>query len=153
MYEASENTTSPDIGSIANDVTGQIVFTGTNFFDTGHTANASYGGTYADTIVIDSATQVTATWTYGLPPLGTAVVPELWFDKTDNREVHYASIANTTSLNKTLDVTGATTGLSCSFAGGCNLEVNAQGLSTILKSDPVNNFISVCDERCVFLDL
>jgi hypothetical protein len=46
----------PNVTSIANSVTGQIIFTGTNFFETGYTASASYGGTPADTVVINSAT-------------------------------------------------------------------------------------------------
>lgn len=42
--------------------------------------------------------------------------------------------------------------MSCSFAGGCNIEVVADGLSTILKNDSVNNFISICDEPCEFME-
>jgi shikimate kinase len=64
---------------------------------------------------------------------------------------HYANI--TANLSKTLDVTGATHDLTCSFAGGCNLEVNAEGLSTMLKNNSVDNFISVCDEPCHFIEL
>jgi hypothetical protein len=43
---------------------------GTDFFTADYVANASYGGAHADSITIDSAGQVTATWTFGLPPLG-----------------------------------------------------------------------------------
>jgi hypothetical protein len=43
------------------------------------------------------------------------------------------------------------TGLTCSFAGGCDIQINSEGLSTILKNDSTNNFISVCDEKCEFL--
>lgn len=135
---------------MANDVTGQIVFTGTDFFATGYTANASYGGTVADSVTIDSATQVTAIWNYGLPPLGTDVVPTLRFDETGTDVQHYANIS--ASIQKTLLIGSATSGLSCSFAGGCNIEVQAPGLSTILKNDSINNFISVCDAKCEFLE-
>lgn len=62
---------------------------------------------------------------------------------------HYAKIS--VGLTKTLTVSSAYTGLECSFAGGCNLEVTAEGLSTILKNDSVNNFISVCEEKCEFV--
>jgi hypothetical protein len=84
-----------------------------------------------------------------LPPLGEDVIPSLWFNETDTQVRHYAHITST--LNKELTVTSASTDLSCSFAGGCNLEVHAEGLSTILKNDSVNNFIAVCDEKCDFV--
>ena len=32
------------------------------------------------------------------------------------------------------------------------LEVNAKGLSTLLKGDPANNYITVCDNKCPFSD-
>lgn len=104
----------------------------------------------ANAVTIDSDTQATAIWTYGLPPLGVEVVPELWFN--NRSEIHIASY-NDTSLNLTKQMGNATasTGVQCSFAGGCHLEVQAEGLSTLLKNDSVNNFISVCDERCEFI--
>jgi len=40
----------------------------------------------------------------------------------------------------------------CSFAGGCLLEIQADSLASILKNDSVNNFISVCDEPCEFIE-
>jgi hypothetical protein len=70
----------PVVSSIANTVSNQIVFTGTNFFTTGYLANASYGGAPADAVTIDSATQVTATWNFGLPPIDKDEVPSLWFN-------------------------------------------------------------------------
>jgi len=123
---------------------------GSDFYTSGYLANASYGGATADQVTIDSATQVTATWTYGLPPLDLDTVPELWFNQTGTSVRHYAKIS--TTLKKTLTVTSATSGLTCSFAGGCKLEVTADGLSTILRNDSVNNFISVCDETCTFIE-
>lgn len=139
----------PNVTALSDSVPGQIVFTGTNFFTTGYTANASYGGIVADTIVTDSATQVTATWNYGFPPLGQAVMPVLWFDETTSNATYFASI--NTTLTKSLAATSGYTGLSCSFAGGCNLQMNAEGLSTILKNDSSINFITVCDEKCDFI--
>lgn len=62
---------------------------------------------------------------------------------------HYANIS--ASLTKSLTLASGYTGLSCSFAGGCNLQIDSEGLSTILKNDTANNFISVCDEKCEFL--
>lgn len=132
-YEQLEGAAFPVVSSISDAVPGQIIFTGTNFFITGYTGGASYGGINADTVVIDSATQVTATWDFGFPPLGQAVAPSLWFDETSSNTTHYASIS--ANLTKPLAVTAGYNGLSCSFAGGCNLQLNAEGLSTILKND------------------
>lgn len=139
----------PVVSSVSDSVPGQIVFTGTDFFTSGYTANSSYSGIYADSVVIDSATQATATWDLGFPPVGQAVVPALWFDETSSNITHYASI--TANITKTLAVTAGYSGLSCSFAGGCNLQLNAEGLSTIFKNDSSMNYITVCEEKCHFI--
>ena len=62
LYEALTTGTFPTVTSISNTVSGQIVFTGTNFFTAAqnYTASASYGGALADSVTVDSATQVTA---------------------------------------------------------------------------------------------
>ena len=38
----------------------------------------------------------------------------------------------------------------CSFAGGCEYEVTSNSLAIMLSNDSSSNFISVCDEVCVF---
>jgi len=45
-------------------------------------------------------------------------------------------------------VISTVTSRSCSFAGGCDLEINADGLTTMLKQDPSKNFVKVCGEKC-----
>lgn len=62
--------------------------------------------------------------------------------------LHYAS--STSTLTLSLSVTSSSNGVQCSFAGGCNIEVNAEGLSSLLKNDTTNNYITVCDEKCIF---
>lgn len=62
--------------------------------------------------------------------------------------IHYAS--STSTLTVSLSVTSSSNGLQCSFAGGCNLVVSADGLSSLLRNDTTNNYITVCDEKCVF---
>lgn len=64
--------------------------------------------------------------------------------------VHYAS-TNVTIANA-LEITAATSDLQCSFNGGCPFEVSAKGLSTLLRGDPENNFITICDRECIFQD-
>jgi len=50
-----------------------------------------------------------------------------------------------------LSLASGYTGQTCSFSGGCNIQIDSEGLSTILKNDSSNNFISVCEEKCEFL--
>ena len=61
---------------------------------------------------------------------------------TDSPLAHYAT--NAVTLTNPLSVTASTTGLECSFAGGCDYEITAKGLSTLLK-DTTNNYVTVCD--------
>ena len=153
VYEQLSNSSMPAFTAIDNSVSNTIVFTGTNFFTTDFTANVSYGGADADTVVVDSATQVTATWTLGMPPLDTDLIPKLWFESTTSETIHVAYHDTSDSSLKVSKSLGAASGpasLECSFAGGCLLEVTAEGLASILKNDTVHNFISVCDEKCEF---
>jgi hypothetical protein len=95
QYQQLETGSFPVVSSIANTVSNQIIFTGTNFYTAGYLANSSYGGAYADSVTIDSATQATATWTYGLPPLGADEKPSLWFNQTGTNVRQYANITTT----------------------------------------------------------
>ena len=47
-------------------------------------------------------------------------------------------------------MTASTSGLTCSFAGGCEYEVTSQGLASMFKHDSTSNYISICDEPCIF---
>ena len=64
--------------------------------------------------------------------------------------VHYSKIASTLTLTNALDITGSSNDLSCSFNGGCSLDINAKGLSTLLDGDATNNYVTVCDRKCQF---
>jgi len=66
--------------------------------------------------------------------------------------VHYATIGSSESLKLTnaLDITGSSVDLECSFNGGCTLDINAKGLSTLLDGDAISNYITVCDNVCLF---
>jgi hypothetical protein len=90
-----------------------------------------------------------------MPPLGEALIPKLWFNSTTDDTMHYAyhdTSDSTLQLTKSLGTAAGPTGFECSFAGGCQLEITAEGLSSILKNDTVNNYISVCDEKCEFIE-
>jgi hypothetical protein len=119
----------PAVASIAKTDT-TIVFTGTNFFTAGFDGNASLAGIYADTVVIDSATQVTATWAKGVPALSSPKVPVLSFkDQTADSSLEHFSVI-TANVVKDLSVSSSSQSLECSFAGGCSFKVAAAGLSS-----------------------
>jgi hypothetical protein len=49
-----------------------------------------------------------------------------------------------------VSITSSTSSLVCSFAGGCEYEVTSSGLATMLKYDSSTNYITICDEECIF---
>lgn len=132
--------------SAASIVSGQYIsLTGTNFFTSGYTAKVRYAGVYADSVSIDSATGVVASFTKGVPFQGIAVKPELSFVKPSG-ETHFASVTATLSNLPPTLTTAATT---CSFAGGCQLTLNTQGLSSTL-SNSTRARINVCGATCAY---
>jgi hypothetical protein len=128
----------------------QIVFTGTDFFTADFTAGASFGGVDADSVTVDSATQATATWNLGLPVVTAATVPVLSFKSTvaGSTLTHFASI--TADVTNALSISSSTSGLSCSYAGGCVFKVQAAGFASLMKSQPDKNYITMCGNKCTF---
>jgi hypothetical protein len=49
-------------------------------------------------------------------------------------------------------VSDSTSGVQCSFAGGCTYEVTADSLTTMIKNDPENNQVTICNEECVLVE-
>ena len=101
-----------------------MVYTGTNFFTAGYTAGSSLDGIEASTVVVDSATQVTATWTNGVPVLSAATKPVLSFKTSDVSQgslTHFAIVSET--VTNELTITSNSDSLQCSFAGGCLFKI------------------------------
>ena len=150
----------PDVSAVAKSDSSTIAFTGTGFFTAGYDAKASFGGHEATAVVVASATSATATFAKGIPTVSAAEAPKLWFVKTtrrralaavaDTKETHYAS--NTQTLDNALAVTTSSTGLSCSFAGGCLFEITASGLATQMASNSKDNYVTVCGQPCIYSD-
>ena len=55
------------------------------------------------------------------------------------------------TLVNALSISGTSTGLACSFAGGCLYEITAPGLSSMFK-DNTKNSIEVCGKPCLYSD-
>lgn len=108
-----------------------MVITGTAFFTSGYTASVAFMGVNATSVVIDSATQVTATWTGGVPLNSKTDLDRdtkrtnLYFQVDNSRVIQRAKNTRTAVKNfvNTFALTSSTSGLSCSFNGGCTLNV------------------------------
>lgn len=129
-----------------------LVFTGLNFFTSDYSAGATFLGIAADSVAIDSDTQVTATWDKGVPTTSSdSAAPGLWFLKDGSTETHFA--ISTAVHTNALTVASSSSGLECSFAGGCTYEVSvSSGLASLLKHSPDGNYIQVCESPCEYLD-
>jgi hypothetical protein len=144
-YEQSSDSTFPEVTSVSK-TDSTIVFTGTNFDLVDFTAAASFASIDADSVVVDSNTQITATFTLGVPTVASAEAPLLKF--TSNDISHFAVSA--TTLANELSVSASSSGLECSFAGGCLFEVTSTGLASLIKNNSTENYVSVCEQPCLF---
>ena len=81
-------------------------------------------------------------------PLGTDVKPRITFYNTTNPYVEYYS-DSVNALSNSLTVETSTSGLQCSFAGGCAYEVTANSLTGMILADSSLNQLTVCGEECV----
>jgi len=166
----------PNVVSIAK-TDKTIVFTGTNFYTSGYVARASFFGIEANewndvsstktvngksvtvvtptetvNVVVNSATQVTATWKYGVPTTSSTLIkPVLYFVK-DSSKVKIYAISDQV-LTNTLSLTSSSSSLQCSYAGGCSFNVKATaGLMSIMKERPTENYIKVCEKKCTLIE-
>jgi len=137
-----------------------LVFTGENFYTVGYTAVATYNKIKATSVVVDSATQATATWEGGLP-IYTKVDQErderanLVF-KLDNTNSVFRAVNTGDDIKNFVNpfsLTTSTAGLSCSFNGGCKMEMTGtEGVQTLFRAAPKDNYIKVCEQKCAFND-
>jgi len=138
LYSQTESITVSALSTSGNSVT----FTGTGFL-TDHTASASINGISADSVSVTSATSATASWTStGIP--GVEATPVLQFEHSSQLYSLYATVSAT--FNKTHDVTATSSGLSCSFAGGCTYAIESAGLYATLQNS--TNSVKVCGSTC-----
>ena len=175
QYEQSKTGKFPIVEAVSKSAE-TLSFTGSNFFASAYTAVAKYCGATADSVSIDSATQVTATWTKGVPPCQASVapateakgsdadpapvdkpvqtdpktIPSLDFVQTSSGIVYSAQISAT--VENPQPASNSMPAYQCSFAGGCIYDVEMQGLATSLKANPLTNFINICGNKCVYSD-
>ena len=122
-----------------------ITFTGTNF-PTSATVLGTYGGVTA-TSGTSTGTSAVLTFSSGIPVSTTAIVPTLYFKNADNTQVSANPPTVPVTIANPATVGSSTTGLSCSFAGGCAYTVTGNGLYSTLQQ--AGNSIDVCGTPCI----
>ena len=65
----------PAVTGVALTDSATITFTGTNFFTSGYTAQASFNAIWADAVTITDANTVVAKWNKGVPAVSAETTP------------------------------------------------------------------------------
>ena len=148
---------SPSVTGATVDSTTTILITGTSFPTSGYDAVVIFKGVESSSSVITDATSILATFENGVPLSAIAAAPSVRFVPTISgrrlaslSEASIQLIASQISVNiaNTLTVTDSTSGLSCSFQGGCPYTIKAAGLTASLKNSKTSR-IDVCGNPCV----
>lgn len=98
-------------------------------------------------VLSGDSTQVTCTFDKGVPVSATDVSPKLIFANTSAKTEDTALNSSSITISNPLGTTFGQTGLSCSFAGGCLYNIQANGLASALAGD-ANNSVTVCNRVC-----
>lgn len=141
---AQDSSDSPTLSGATKDSTTQVTLTGTDFDTSGLTAIAHIHGAESSSCVIADATSVQCTWDGGVPATQGATRIDLYFRHATGYELH-AYNPTPVTLDNTVTITA--TSPTCSFAGGCDLELTASGLTSLLGAD--GNSVTVCEKECV----
>lgn len=127
-----------------------MVLTGTDFIlTTDYDAFVTFASVSADTIIVDSGTQITAQWSKGLPPVNNDTA-SLYFSSTTSISnlTHYAQ--NTQFVQNPIVIQSSSNALTTSFAGGSVYQVQATGLASLMRDFPSSYNISVCENICQY---
>jgi hypothetical protein len=116
-----------------------------------------YNGIIADSVSVDSDSQVTATFTKGIPISTGEISPSLDFYNSDldadtdlSNEIYRTINDDTVTVSNALSISDYSSGITCSFAGGCSYEITADGLSNSIENLPEDNYITVCGIECEY---
>lgn len=111
-------------------------------------AGAVFKGVAIAEGTVDSDTEVTVTFTNGVPVTTADNDVSLRFENPVNGQVQYAYKESLVEVpTDTLVISDSTAGLVCSFQGGCSYTVTATGLTSVLlphDTDAHTNRIEVC---------
>ena len=145
LYSQTEMMTVTAAHVIGND----IEFIGINFPKSDYQAYASFGGIEVKATVYNEQT-VMANWDATGIAAAVDGVPSLYFVHSSDQYTHFATMLADVKITKDLSVSSSTTGLSCSFAGGCTYAIESSGLTATLQKD--DSHIKVCGSECTLTD-
>lgn len=149
---------SPSVTGATISSSSTIAIDGTDFPTSDYDVIVLFKGVESDSAVINSDVSITATFNNGIPVSETAESPSVRFVPSDSRR-RLVSLSDAgmqllgwingdVTIQNTLSVTDSTSGLSCSFQGGCAYTVTSDGLTSTL-TDSETNYIDVCGNTCV----
>ena len=134
------------------------MITGTSFPTSDYDVIVLFKGVESSSATIDSDTSITATFSTGIPISDVASAPSVRFVPTSggrrrlmslvDADLQLIAIPSDVTVSNTLSVTDSTSGLSCSFQGGCSYTVTAAGLTSSLTVSETNQ-IDVCGNPCI----
>ena len=127
-----------------------VTLTGVNLDYAGYELSVNYTNVIPSDVTIDSATQITLTFDNLGAPFMNAIV--LTYTQTDGDIQYVQEEWNTDFGSLTPTVSDGTSGLQCSFVGGCSYELeNTKALAALLKIGELEykQKITVCNEECI----
>jgi hypothetical protein len=90
----------------------------------------------------------------GVPTTSTKAWPSLSFTKDGSSDTLHA-IKDANQVVNQLTVGSSSSGLKCSFAGGCQYQLKSaigKGVVSLLKHFPDDNYVQVCEKKCTFIE-
>ena len=146
-------TGSPTVTGVTISDASTVAIDGTDFPTSGYTVSVIIKGVTSTSATIASATSISATFASGVPVTASAATPTVRFTPTSRRMLstataNYLEAAGSVTVTNAVTVSASTSGLECSFQGGCTYEVTANGLTSTLKGSTTDK-IDVCGRSCV----
>lgn len=144
-----QGTDASEFTAVVKSDASTLSFTGVLFPIADFTCSVTYAGVASTTCTINSATDVSATFANGVPTSEADVSPKLTFESSLDTFAHHA-IVTAAALTNAFAFTSTTNGLTCSFEGGCEFSVVADGLAAKVSEGSAT--INVCGKECTLLD-
>lgn len=151
------NASSPAVTAASVSSSSTITIEGSAFPISGYDVIVVYKNVESSSAVIESDTAITATFDNGVPISDSESAPSVRFVPSSRRrrlmslsdaDLQLIALPQDITVTNTLSVTDSTSGLTCSFQGGCSYTVTAAGLTASL-TDSATNQIDVCGNPCV----
>ena len=151
------NAASPAVTGASVSSSSTITIEGTAFPTSEYDVIVVFKGVESSSAVIESDTVITATFDNGVPVSDSEAAPSVRFVPSSSRrrlmslsdaDLQLIALPQDITVSNSLSVTDSTSGLSCSFQGGCSYSVTAAGLTASLTNSATNQ-IDVCGNPCV----